>query len=356
MRFVTIRSEAGQASDRLARVAVVLPSGRFLPLVALAQLAPDRLAEEIDSLDLATVVALDPETESIRRALGETPAAALDEAAIDPARVRLAPPIPRPGKIVGVGYNYLDHIKEQGLEKPARPVLFSKFSNAVTGDGGLIRKPAGTHALDFEAELAVVIGRRASHVPAETALRCVGGYMAANDVTARDWQGQAAALDPGEKGDGQWLRAKGSDTFLPLGPVLVTADEVAAVAGGSHDARGLAVRSWLTKGSGATAGQTIQMQDGNTSDLLFGVAALIAIISAEVTLEPGDVIVTGTPSGVGVFRKPPVFMEPGDLVRVEVQGIGSLTNPIVDAAGAAPAGSPAAEFMAGHKQARGLTG
>jgi 5-carboxymethyl-2-hydroxymuconate isomerase len=162
--------------------------------------------------------------------------------------------------------------------------------------------------------------------------------MAANDVTARDWQGQARALRPGEKGDGQWLRAKGSDTFLPLGPVMVTADEL-------RDGRGLAVRSWVTAASGPRAGAPFQMQDGNTSDLLFGIAELIATISGEVTLEPGDVIVTGTPSGVGVFRDPPVFLEPGDLVRVEVERIGSLTNPIVDENDQAPHGSPAATQM-----------
>ena len=349
MRLVTIQPESGQDGGLLSqRVAVVLPSGGLLHLVALAQLAPDCLAEEIDSLDLATVIALDPEGASIRRALAAAKPKALEEAAIDPHTVKLAAPIPRPGKVVGVGYNYLEHVREQGLDKPARPVLFSKFANTVVADGGPIRKPAGTHALDLEAELAVVIGRRAHAVAAGHALACVAGFTVANDVTARDWQGQAAALGPGEKSDGQWLRAKGSDTFLPLGPVLVTPDELDAVAGAGRDGRGLAIRSWLTKGSGPTAGQEVQMQDATTSEFIFGVAELISIISVEVTLEPGDVILTGTPSGVGVFRQPPVFMEPGDLVRVEVQAIGSLTNPVVDASGHAPAGSPAAEFMAAH--------
>jgi 2-keto-4-pentenoate hydratase/2-oxohepta-3-ene-1,7-dioic acid hydratase in catechol pathway len=212
------------------------------------------------------------------------------------------------------------------------------FANAAVADGDPIRRPAGTHALDLEAELAVVIGRRAGRVAAGGALRYVAGYMAANDVTARDWQGQARALRPGEKGDGQWLRAKGSDAFLPLGPVMVTADELG-------EGRGLAVRSWVTAASGPRAGVPFQMQDGNTSDLLFSVAELIATISGEVTLEPGDVIVTGTPSGVGVFREPPVFLEPGDLVRVEVERIGSLTNPVVDEEGRAPEGSPAHRFL-----------
>jgi 2-keto-4-pentenoate hydratase/2-oxohepta-3-ene-1,7-dioic acid hydratase in catechol pathway len=309
----------------------------------LAELAPDNLAEEIERLDLATVIALDPGFGAIREALAlavaQTDAAALESASLDPATVRLAAPIPRPGKIIGVGYNYLDHIREQGLERPARPVLFSMFANAVTADGEPIRHPAGTHALDLEAELAVVIGRRASRVAVADAARCIAGYTAANDVTARDWQGQAKALRAGEKGDGQWLRAKGSDTFLPLGPVLVTADELG-------DGRGLGVRSWLTAATGADANRPFQMQDGNTSDLLFSVAELISLISQEMTLDPGDVIVTGTPSGVGVFREPQVFLEPGDLVRVEVERIGSLTNPITDEAGRASEGSPAARFMA----------
>jgi len=324
-------------------VAVVLASGRFLPLSMLAELAPDNLSEEIERLDLATVLALDPGFGAIRGALAlavaQADAAALEAASLDPATVRLAAPIPQPGKIVGVGYNYLDHIREQGLERPTRPVLFSMFANAVTADGLPIRHPAGTHALDLEAELAVVIGRRASRVSVADAARCVAGYTAANDVTARDWQGQAKALRPGEKGDAQWLRAKGSDTFLPLGPVLVTADELG-------DGRGLNVRSWLTAAAGPTANRPFQMQDGNTSDLLFSVAELISLISEEVTLDPGDVIVTGTPSGVGVFREPQIFLEPGDVVTVEVEHIGRLTNPITDDQGRVPEGSPAALFLA----------
>jgi acylpyruvate hydrolase len=351
MRLVTIRPEAGaagtghDATESGNRVAVVLDSGRLLPLRALAKLEPAGLPKDVGRMDLATILSRDPDLAAIREALARADDAVLEAASLDPATVRLAAPIPRPGKIIGVGYNYLDHIREQGLERPARPVLFSMFANAVTADGLPIRHPAGTHALDLEAELAVVIGRRASRVALADAARCVAGYTVANDVTARDWQGQAKALRAGEKGDGQWLRAKGSDTFLPLGPVLVTADEVRA-GGATGDGRGLDVRSWLTAASGPDANRPLQMQDGNTSDLLFNVAELISLISEEVTLEPGDVIVTGTPSGVGVFREPPVFLEPGDLVRVEVERIGSLTNPITDEEGRAPEGSPAALFLA----------
>ena len=339
MRLVTIRPPTRDGSDpHSQRVAVMLPSGRYLPVGSLAMLMPDDLAEEIEGLPMSTVLALDPGLGVIRRALQRADPKAVEEAAVDQADVILAPPIPRPGKIVGVGYNYLDHIREQGLERPDRPVLFSKFANALAGQGEPIRRPAGTHALDFEAELAIVIGRRASRVKVENGLRHVSGYTVANDVTARDWQGQARALQPGEKGDGQWLRAKGSDTFLPLGPALVPADELG-------DGRGLRIRSWRTAASGPQANQEIQMQDGTTDDLLFGVAELVSLISQEVTLDPGDVIITGTPSGVGVFRDPPVFLEPGDVVSVEVEPIGILTNPIVDENGRAPEGSPAARAL-----------
>lgn len=160
MRLVSIRPEAGEAADPTGyTVAVVLPSGRLLPLVVLAQMVPDVLADEIGVLDLARVVALDPTGETLGRALAQADRSAAEEAAIDPATVELAAPIPRPGKIVGVGYNYLEHAREQGRARPARPVLFAKFANSVIPDGAPIRKPAGTHALDFEAELAVVVGR-----------------------------------------------------------------------------------------------------------------------------------------------------------------------------------------------------
>jgi acylpyruvate hydrolase len=340
MRLVTIRppvSEdvAARPEPPPWRVGVVLKSGRILPLRALVELSEGLLRADLAGFDVAALLGQDPHLSAIREALARSNPDALEAAALAPDQVRLGPPIPRPGKVVGVGYNYLDHIREQGLEPATRPVLFSKFASSVVADGEPIRRPTGTHALDLEAELAVVIGRRASRVPAAEALRCVAGYSVANDVTARDWQGQARALRPGEKGDGQWLRAKGSDTFLPLGPVIVTAEELG-------DGRGLRVGSWLTR---AGDGEPFQMQDGTTSDLLLGVAELIAMVSAEVTLEPGDVIITGTPSGVGVFREPPLFLLPGDLVRVEVERIGSLTNPITDEYGRVPAGSPAARFI-----------
>ena len=230
-----------------------------------------------------------------------------------------------PGKVICVGLNYRDHLAEgAGREAPAWPLLFAKFATAVIADGEAIVRPDGTHALDLEVELGVVVGRRARRVTAERAMDHVAGYVVDNDVSARDWQGTKAALAEGQRGDGQWLRAKGSDTFLPIGPVFVTADEL-------DPAAGLRLRSWRIPGPGRPgAGQAQQMQDGSTADLIFPIPELIAFISRHITLEPGDVISTGTPSGVGVFRDPPIFLEPGDRVRCEVEGIGSVENPIID--------------------------
>lgn len=226
-------------------------------------------------------------------------------------------------KIVCVGLNYADHVKEGGRAAPDRPMLFAKFDNAMIGDGEAIVRPQGTSALDLEVELGVVIGRTARRVAEEDAMDHVAGYVVVNDVSARDWQGNVAALREGEKGDGQWLRAKGSDTFLPVGPVFVTKDEI-------DPAAGLGLRSWRIPGSGPDAGRAIPMQAGSTADMVFGVPALVSFISQHITLEPGDLIATGTPAGVGVFRDPPVFLEPGDRARCEIEGIGVVENPIVD--------------------------
>lgn len=237
-----------------------------------------------------------------------------------PASLRVVP-----GKIICVGLNYRDHVAEgAGREAPEWPLLFAKFSNAIIGDGEAIVRPEGTHALDLEVELGVVVGRRARRVAEADAMDHVAGYVVVNDVSARDWQGNKAALAPGQKGDGQWLRAKGSDTFLPIGPNFVAREEL-------DPAAGLRLRSWRIPGPGQPgAGEPQLMQDGSTTDLIFGIAELVAFISRHITLDPGDILATGTPAGVGVFRDPPVFLEPGDRVRCEIEGIGAVENPIVD--------------------------
>ena len=215
--------------------------------------------------------------------------------------VRLLAPIPNPSKVVAIGLNYMDHCREQNVKPPERPIIFAKFSTAVVGPGATIRwDPALTQQVDYEVELGVVMGRLARRVPAAEALDYVAGYTICNDVTARDLQ----------HGDRQWVRGKSLDTFCPLGPWLVTREEV-------PDPQALSLRCTLN-------GQV--MQDSTTAEMISGVAYLIEFISRAFTLLPGDVIATGTPHGVGVFRSPQVFMKDGDVVTVEVEGLGQLTN------------------------------
>jgi 2-keto-4-pentenoate hydratase/2-oxohepta-3-ene-1,7-dioic acid hydratase in catechol pathway len=215
--------------------------------------------------------------------------------------VTLLAPVPFPSKIVAIGQNYMDHIRESDSEPPDRPVMFCKFSTAVIGHGAEICwDPALTSQVDYEVELAVVLGRCTRRVSEEEALDYVAGYTVCNDVSARDLQ----------FGDGQWVRAKSLDTFCPLGPVLVTADEI-------PDPQDLDLRSVLNGNV---------MQDSNTKEMIFGVRELIAVASRAFTLLPGDVIVTGTPHGVGAFREPPIFLHDGDQITVQVDGIGQLTN------------------------------
>jgi 2,4-didehydro-3-deoxy-L-rhamnonate hydrolase len=218
------------------------------------------------------------------------------------AEVRLLAPVPRPGKIVCVGLNYRDHAKETGQAIPTEPVLFPKFANSVVGPGADVVVPPEAEQVDYEAELAVVIGRRASAVPAADALDHVAGYACANDVSARSLQFRS----------GQWLLGKAIDTFLPLGPWLVTADEV-------PDPQALGIRCLVNDEL---------RQDSDTGQMVFGVAELIGFISRTLTLEPGDLLVTGTPSGVGMAADPPRFLAPGDRMRVEIDGLGQLDNTV----------------------------
>jgi 2-keto-4-pentenoate hydratase/2-oxohepta-3-ene-1,7-dioic acid hydratase in catechol pathway len=206
-----------------------------------------------------------------------------------------------PQKIVCVGLNYRDHAEEQGVPLPERPLLFAKWPNTLLESGAAIRIPAISQQVDYEAELGVVIGRRASGVSADDALDFVQGYVVANDVSGRDLQ----------FADGQWVRGKSLDTFLPVGE-LVPASEV-------PDPQALPIRAILN-------GEV--MQDSSTSNMVFGVAEVIAFVSQAITLEPGDLIATGTPAGVGAFRDPPVFLRAGDVVRCQVDGVATLENPV----------------------------
>jgi len=211
----------------------------------------------------------------------------------------LAPIVP--GKIIGVGLNFMDTVKEMGFPQPTQPHLFSKFPSSVVAPGADIEfDPGVTTGVDWEVELAVVIGRRVRRVAPAEALEAVFGYTVANDVSARDLQ----------QVDGQWVRGKSLDTFCPLGPVIVTADEL-------PDPQRLRLRTWVN-------GELVQ--DGTTADMVFPVNELVSYCSRFFTLEPGDVILTGTPAGCGGFQDPPRFLGGGDLVEVEVEGIGLLAN------------------------------
>jgi 2-keto-4-pentenoate hydratase/2-oxohepta-3-ene-1,7-dioic acid hydratase in catechol pathway len=246
---------------------------------------------------------LDAARHVVERALKERSAGAVQAL----AAVKLLAPIPRPGKIIGVGLNYNDHAAEVGRPKQSIPRLFVKVSSSVVGPDAAVAIPPNVSKLDFEVELAVVIGKRATRVKEADAIGYVGGYTILNDLSAREFQFEVTpALTS---------LAKSMDGFCPMGPWIVTADELG-------DGSGLGVRTWVNGD---------KMQDGTTSDLIFSVAALVAYISQYMTLEPGDVIATGTPAGVGAFRKPPLFLKSGDRVKLEIDRIGVLETKIKNA-------------------------
>jgi acylpyruvate hydrolase len=288
MRFVTF------SQDHHARVGL-LAGEQVIDL----NLADPGIPSDARSFVEAGPVALERAAAVFRQwADGRLPAATTFTLADLP----LLAPIPNPSKVVAVGANYLDHCREAGVEPPQSPMLFAKFPTAVIGPGEAIEwDPALTAKVDYEAELAVVIGRRARHVPAARAFDIIFGYTCANDVTARDLQAS----------DGQWVRSKSLDTFCPLGPVLVTRDELPEPGRLSIACR--------------VNGETLQ--DSNTSEMIFDIPALIAFITRAFTLLPGDVILTGTPHGTGGFRQPNVFLKNGDVVEVEVENVGVLRNP-----------------------------
>jgi 2,4-diketo-3-deoxy-L-fuconate hydrolase len=216
---------------------------------------------------------------------------------------RLHAPILNPQKIIAIGLNYEDHANETGASIPEKPIVFAKYANTLVGPGEEVRIPPITSQADYEAELAVVIGREAKNVPEEEALGYVFGYANCNDVSSRDLQFSEG---------GQWTRSKSLDTFCPLGPYVATRDEI-------PDPQSLRIRSVLN-------GEV--MQDSNTSKMIFPVAHLISFLSTGMTLVPGDIIATGTPAGVGFARDPKVFLKDGDEISIEIEGLGRLTNPV----------------------------
>lgn len=217
--------------------------------------------------------------------------------------VKILAPIPRPGKIICIGLNYSDHAAETGQPIPKYPIVFSKYANTVIATGEAIVLPRVTNEVDYEAELGFVIGKTARYVSAADALDYVAGYMPINDVSARDYQTRIS----------QWTMGKTFDTFAPMGPALVTSDEVG-------DAGNLKISLTIN-------GEVLQ--DSNTNQLIFGIAQLVEALSEVMTLEPGDIVSTGTPPGVGMARNPKRYMKPGDVVDITIEKLGTLSNPVV---------------------------
>ena len=237
-------------------------------------------------------------TDLVRWLAGEEPAE--DGAPVPVSQLTLRAPVPRPGKVLCIGLNYRDHAAETGKPLPEVPMLFAKWANSVVGDGATVAIPAATQQVDWEAELGVVMGRRVKDVAVDEALDAVAGYCCTNDLSARDLQRVTT----------QFTLGKAIDGFLPMGPWLVTADEV-------PDPQDLAISCTVN-------GETVQ--NSSTREMVFCVAELISYLSRTLTLEPGDVLVTGTPPGVGVARTPQWFLKAGDEVAVEIEGLGRLTT------------------------------
>ena len=279
MRLVTFDTpQLGPRAGLLVGNRVVEIQGDGLPVTVRNILAEgDRCLDQIRRLETRSGLALDA--------------------------VRLAPPIPDPQKIICIGQNYRDHCLEQNAPIPKSPIIFTKFITSLAGPRDNILLPHVSEQIDYEIELAFVIGKGGKHIPEERALEHVAGYMVFNDVTARDIQ----------FGDKQWVRGKSCDTFAPCGPALVTRDEI-------DDPQNLKLEMKLN-------GEV--MQSSNTGQMIFDIAYLISFLSRTLTWTPGDIVATGTPPGVGVFRKPPVFLKPGDKLVATVEKLGSLENTCV---------------------------
>jgi len=276
--------------DSTPGFAVEPDGGGWLPLSAMG----------IEAFSTADVIANFPEIEASMAGTSDTGVVQ------DPDFLS---PIVAPTKILAIGFNYLDHIRESKMKEPERPTVFAKFPSSITGPyGEIVMDEELTKRGDYEVELAVVIGKKARSVTERDALESVFGYTVANDVSAREWQ----------KIDGQFDRSKSFDTFCPIGPWITTADEV-------RDPQGLALRSWVN-------GEP--RQDSSTKEMLFGVAHLIHYLARGTTLEPGDIILTGTPHCVGFAMDPPRYLTPGDVVECEVEDLGRLRNPVVGPTGA----------------------
>ncbi len=246
--------------------------------------------------------------EAGREALAVAQAAVGTGARLPLAEVRLEAPIARPPKFLAVGLNYADHVAESGVEAPVHPTIFNKQSTCVVGPSDAVHVPRASHVVDYEGELGFVIGRRCRHVSRDDAPDVVAGYLVVNDVTVRDWQLRTPT----------WTMGKSFDTHGPIGPWIVTPDEL-------RDPHQLRLRTWVNGDL---------RQESNTKELIFDCFALIEHFSTAFTLEPGDIVATGTPAGVGITRKPPQLLKAGDVVRIEIEGIGQIENPVIEEPGA----------------------
>jgi acylpyruvate hydrolase len=275
------------------RLGALIAGGRVVDLNECDERLPADVLAFLEAGDSAAQLAASVLAHAAARGSGVYPLAA----------VTLKAPIPRPGKIICIGQNYLEHARESNATKPPFPIIFAKYANAIIGPGEPIVVPPAVQKPDYEGELGVVIGKRARRVAESSALEYVAGYLPLNDVSARDWQNRTS----------QWVIGKTPDTFCPIGPALVTSDEI-------PDPQDLRIRTLI--------GDEV-LQNGYTGDMIFSVAHLIADMTAVMTLEPGDIIATGTPSGIGAARTPPRWLREGEVVRVEIDRVGVLANPVI---------------------------
>jgi 2-keto-4-pentenoate hydratase/2-oxohepta-3-ene-1,7-dioic acid hydratase in catechol pathway len=272
------------------------PDGRHVGTVTGDEVVDVSAARSDLPRDMAALLALGPDALDAVRAL-DGPRLALSD-------IRLAAPVPRPPKFLAIGLNYAAHVAESGTPKPDVQLWFNKQTSCVIGPGEPIHIPRASSMVDYEGELGFVIGRRCRHVPAARAAEVIAGYTVVDDVSVRDWQFRSPTMTMG----------KSFDTHGPLGPWLVTADEV-------EEPHALRLQTWVNDEL---------RQDAKTDDLIFDCYAQVEHLSTAFTLEPGDVIATGTPAGVGIAMKPPKLLRPGDVVRIEIEGVGVLENPVID--------------------------
>ena len=296
MKILTFqRRETTEGASERYRIGAFIAPDKILDLTALVS------NEGLTAAELLRCFDLDRDfVEKAKSAIAANEV--LDFETLNRQAIKIYAPVPRPGKIICIGLNYRDHAEESGLEIPKSPIVFSKFSTCIVAANEPIVIPNGSSQVDYEAELAFVIGRKTKNVNRENWLEYIFGYTNFNDVSARDFQ----------FADGQWQRGKSCDTFAPAGEFIATTDEI-------EDPHNLNIQFRLN-------GKVLQ--NSNTRELIFKIPELIEFLSATITLEPGDIVATGTPLGVGFARKPPIFLKGGDLAEVEIEGLGILTNSV----------------------------